>query len=82
MRASQARQGAEQKGQPMKQLKQYAKHILTTPPESATYEQCQQAWALMQACHLKPVWIDYLTYSQAISLLNTLHNLRAQRRNP
>jgi hypothetical protein len=63
----------------MKKIKPYAEHQLQQLDGKATYEQCQMVWALLKANDMKAVWIDNMSYSQAVRLITLLQQLRQQK---
>ena len=63
----------------MKKFKPYAEHQLEQLDGKATYEQCQIVWALMKVNDMKAVWIDDMTYAQAVRLITLLQQLRQQK---
>jgi hypothetical protein len=63
----------------MKKIKPYAEHQLQQLDGKATYEQCQMVWALLKVNDMKAVWIDNMSYAQAVRLITLLQQLRQQK---
>jgi hypothetical protein len=63
----------------MKKIKLYAEHQLQQLDGKATYEQCQMVWALLKVNDMKAVWIDDMSYAQAVRLITLLQQLRQQK---
>jgi hypothetical protein len=63
----------------MKKIKPYAEHQLQQLDGKATYEQCQMVWALLKVNDMKAVWIDDMSYAQAVRLITLLQQLRQQK---
>jgi hypothetical protein len=63
----------------MKKIKPYAEHQLQQLDGKATFEQCQMVWALLKVNDMKAVWIDDMSYAQAVRLITLLQQLRQQK---
>jgi len=42
----------------------------------ATYKQCKLIWALCLILDMKPVWCNWMSYGEAVSLITKLETIR------